>query len=87
MRNRNHIKFNPYKSSLYPTYGAGPSGKHKVAKTELPNYLSNIRNGIGKFMEWSGISNVFQKKDRDLSKPKSSQRNSEKRVWKNFKRR
>ena len=87
MRNRNDIKRNPYKSSLYSNYKAGPSGKHKVVKTELPNYLLNIRNGIGKLMEWSGVSNIFQKKDRDLLKLKSGQRNSEKRVWKNFKRR
>ena len=87
MRNRNHRKFYPHKSSLYSTYGYGQSGEHKLVKTKLPNYLSNIRNGIGKLIEWSGISNVLQKKDRDLPRPKTNQRYPENKVWKNFKRR
>ena len=72
---------------MYSTYEVGPSGTDKVVNTELPNYLSNIRNGIGKLMKWSGISKIFQKKDRNIPAPKTNQRNSEKRVWKNFKRR
>ena len=87
LRNRNHRKFYPHKSSLYSTYGYGQSGEHKLVKTKLPNYLSNIRNGIGKLIEWSGISNVLQKKDRDLPRPKTNQRYPENKVWKNFKRR